>query len=337
MDPSKPASPDELLVSCETWREFVELYASDIVTGRLFVGMQTPPPVLSVFELRLRLPEATEVLLRVRVVQVVGDVQAAALGKPRGVGLEIVDMDAERKRQIYQLVEFARWQGATDDPNVSFSRTLLELSPALPPAEVGYRLSLMPAQFSRGSDTPLAGGAQNRASAAAKRGGQSADSPAPARNHSGGVQSAKATTVAPEGSIKPAGTRAARGSAPAAEAAVPAADAVSKPATPPKPSDPIKLKLVLTNFAHKHYDAALRVTQEMLASNPGDPQALRWQHMSNARLALGRDDQEAAADQYEQALQYADDNREAREFVRNYRRDKKLNSIPFGRYFTKKK
>jgi hypothetical protein len=94
---------------------------------------------------------------------------------------------------------------------------------------------------------------------------------------------------------------------------------------------------VLTNFAHKHYDAALRVTREMLQANPGDPQVLRWQSMCNARLALARNDDTGAVEHYEQALQYGEDNREAREFVRNHQREKKLNSLPFGRYFTKKK
>jgi Tfp pilus assembly protein PilF len=113
------------------------------------------------------------------------------------------------------------------------------------------------------------------------------------------------------------------------------------PATPaaaaPKPTDQAKLKLALTELAHKHYEAALRITHEMLEDNPGDPQALRWQHMCNARSALARNDAIAAADHYEQALAYGEDNREARLFVQHIRRDKKLNSLPFGRYFTKKK
>ncbi|HEX4355824.1 MAG TPA: hypothetical protein VHZ95_23010, partial [Polyangiales bacterium] len=106
---------------------------------------------------------------------------------------------------------------------------------------------------------------------------------------------------------------------------------------PPKPTDPIKLKVLITEFAHKRYEIALRHVREMLEDNPADPQALRWQHMCNARLAITRNDSIVAADQYEMALAYDEDNREAREYVRTHRRDKKLNSIPFGRYFTKKK
>jgi hypothetical protein len=107
--------------------------------------------------------------------------------------------------------------------------------------------------------------------------------------------------------------------------------------TPGKPVDPLQLKLVLTNFAHRHYDAALRVATELLEGSPQDPQLLRWQAMCNARMALGRNDEAAALEHYDRVLSFESQNREAREFVRTHRRTKRLNSIPFGRYFTKKK
>ena len=109
------------------------------------------------------------------------------------------------------------------------------------------------------------------------------------------------------------------------------------PAPPAKPTDQVKLKLVLSNFAHKHYEAALGVTREMLEQNPGDPQALRWQALCNARMALMRKEEAQARTHYEQVLVYDPDHREAREFVRTHLRDKRLSSLPFGRYFTKKK
>ena len=135
-------SDPQLLVHCETWLEFIERYASDLRTGGLYVATDDPPPVLTALDVRLQLPEATELLLRARVVQVLSDEQARAVGKARGVGLELADMDPDRKRQIAQLLEFARWQGEQNDPNASFTRMLLEMSPSLPAAEVGCRLSL---------------------------------------------------------------------------------------------------------------------------------------------------------------------------------------------------
>jgi hypothetical protein len=318
-------SDPQLLVSCDTWLDFVEHYAGDLRKGGLYVATDVVPKLLSAIDVRLSLPEATEIVLRARVVQVLSDEQASAVGKAAGVGLELADMDAERKRQIGQLLEFARWQGEQNDPNASFARMLLEMSPSLAPAEVGYRLSLIPGATPRSSDNPIAIAARKAAESQLKRSNE-----ANVRPEVGSRQRLKAATDVPQSDRVPTGS----------QSQLEAQDgemAPAEPTLPPKPSDPIKLKLVLTEFAHKHYEAALRVTREMLDGNPGDPQALRWQHMCNARIALSRNDIPAAVSHYELALPYDEDNREARDFVRNHHRDKKLNAIPFGRYFTKKK
>ncbi|HEY2732566.1 MAG TPA: hypothetical protein VGI70_01205 [Polyangiales bacterium] len=290
-------SEQPLFVRCQTWLEFIEHYASDLARGRLYVASETPPAVMTVLDLKLQLPEASELVLRARVVQVLAAEPASAAGQPPGIGLELVDMDADRKLQIAQLVEFAERQREHPDPNASFTRTLLELSPPLAAAEVGYRLSLIPGATPRSSDGP-----KRRSSADDNR----PDEGRPRRAESRPIEITVAQTSQPS-------------------------------AQPIKPTDPIKLKVLLTEFAHKRYEIALRHVREMLEDNPGDPQALRWQHMCNARLAVSRNDPIVAADQYEMALAYDEDNREAREYVRTHRRDKKLNSIPFGRYFTKKK
>jgi hypothetical protein len=330
MDLSKPpfASDQVLFVRCETWREFLERYANDIAGGAMFVATERRPAALSVLDVHLQLPEATEIILRARVVQVAAAEQASAQGTPPGVGLELLDMDAERRRQIYQLIEFARWQGATNDPNASFARTLLEISPSLRPAEIGQRLSMLPGAGPRSGDSSSGMKRVSIDSSSAMK-KVSGDSSSAMKKVSGdGSSSTKRVSDGSSTSVSNSGFRAVNV----------AADAPATPAaTPPKPTDQAKLKLALTEFAHKHYEAALRITRDMLENNPGDPQALRWQHMCNARSALARNDAAAAADHYEQALAYDQENREAREFVRNIRRDKKLKSLPFGRYFTKKK
>jgi hypothetical protein len=299
-------------VRCDSWREFVEHYAGDIARGGLFVATDETPAVLSLLDVILQLPEPTEIVLRTRVVQVLASEIAAQQGKPPGIGLELLEMDPERKRQISQLIEFARWQGATNDPNASFARTLLELSPSLPPAEVGYRLSLLPGPGARpGSSDGLA---------AVRKVGESGSRQAVEPAKTGSRQSMRAVAPSAQPISQP-----------------PAAAGMRSSQPPPKGTDPIKLKVVLTDFAHKHYEAALRTTRQMLEANPGDPHALRWQYMCNARLALTRKDNDTAADNYEQVLLYDEDNREARDFVKNHRREKKLHSLPFGRYFVKKK
>jgi hypothetical protein len=309
----------QLLVYCQTWLEFIERYASDLRTGGLYVATDDPPPLLTALDVRLQLPEATELVLRARVVQVLSDEQAHTVGKARGVGLELADMDPDRKRQIAQLLEFAQWQGEQNDPNASFTRMLLEMSPSLPAAEVGYRLSLLPGASPRSSDNPAAVAARRLAANT-----NSSRSPETGRTEPISRQRMRAAS----------GPLAKR---PPSEAPAPVTQQPAAPAAPPRASDPLLLKRLLSEFAHKHYDAALRTSREMLASNPGDPQALRWQHMCDARLARARNDEAGAADHYALALAYDEENREAREYVRTHRRDKKLNSIPFGRYFTKKK
>jgi hypothetical protein len=110
-----------------------------------------------------------------------------------------------------------------------------------------------------------------------------------------------------------------------------------QPLPPPKPTDVNRLKLVMNALNHKHFEDAARMAREMLADNPGDPQVLKWQAVCFARMALARGDGQGAAQYYEKVLHYEDNNREAREYVKTYARDKKLNALPFGRYFTKKK
>jgi hypothetical protein len=360
MDPKSPASTKDgkLLVQCNSWHAFVSHYATDLTQGGMYVETASTPELLSVVDVCLCLPQGTEIILQARVVQVLNEQQAAALGKARGVGLE-VELDAERKRQVVQLIEFARWQGASNDPNASFTRTLLEVSQPLAPAEVGYRLSLMPGP--RTSDGPRAASrfatpepfpskhapaknsrpasrpiiiAANEAAARGSRPNLNA-----AESDPGSSPSNPAANPEAGSGSRPSLNAAAPSQAPSSESqsrpsALPATDVIP-PQT--KPTDQIKLKLVLTNFAHKHYDAALRVASEMLAGNPTDHQAMRWQHMCNARVALSRAEPAAAAQHYEGVLRFDPENREAKEFVRNFRRDQKLNSLPFGRYFTKKK
>src|SRR5262245_35772319 len=133
-------SDQPLLVRCDSWNDFVELYATDIGQGGLFIATDEPPPIMSIIELKMQLPEATTIPLSARVVHVIEKDQAGGEGRVAGVGVEFVDLDAERKRQIFHLLEFARWQGATGDPNASFARTMSEMSQSIPPKAIADSL-----------------------------------------------------------------------------------------------------------------------------------------------------------------------------------------------------
>ena len=439
-DGTESATLPILQVRCASWREFAESFVDDLASGGLYVANADPLPPLQAVVVQLLLPEATEIVLNARVVQVVSAAQAERVGKAAGLALELLDRDPERKRQVVQLIEFARWQGASGDPNTSFARTMLELTPSLAPRELALRLSQLPAASSRSDsrtgmpavqaprrDSQTSLPAQRSSSRptvtpgsssqesleqetsayvrtstlpAAHSGKQPArmssshNLPAQARPRADSSRAMPAAPVRPRSesthslpaarprsesshslpAVRPradsqtlptpsrdAHVRRQSGQtlappldahmrrqsgqipAPGREADVsqslpaPDAGAVQSGVAPAKPTDQLKLKQVLTNVAHKHYEAALAVTREMLADNAGDPQALRWQAMCCARLALQRGETQAARDFYEQLLQLDPNHREAREFIRVHERDRKLNALPFGRYFTKKK
>lgn len=451
-----------LLIRCATWTEFVETYASDICRGGMFIRSDETPEVLSSVELKLLLPDGLEVAVTARVVHVVTSEQAEQFGRVAGMGVEFVHVDAEQKRQILQLVEFARTQGDGADPNANFNRALFESSQSISVRDVAARLSMMPGTpgeapaaarpksqvnmpavqvndnaerpdpsqvavrarpastqldprlFGRPATQPVGGatsrssatnpivrtptqplaGATGRSSAtnpivrtptqplAGATGRSSATNPivrsptgpltsASSRSSmsqpivraptgpltaAGGRQQSSPIVRTPTGPLNPtsghpsqAADRAASGPIsgspgspsgnpqPGENPSGPPLSPSGQPLPPAKPTDVNRLKLVLNQLNHKHFEDAARMAREMLIDNPGDPQVLKVQHICFARMAIARNDPATAAEQYDKALRYEENNREAREFVKNYMRERKLNSLPFGRYFVKKK
>jgi hypothetical protein len=92
----------------------------------------------------------------------------------------------------------------------------------------------------------------------------------------------------------------------------------------------------MTHLAHKHFDQAIKTFELMLRDNAGDRGAQQWLQIAHARKCLKQNDEAGAAAHYQKALEAAEDNHEARKFVRDYSTKKRLNSLPFGRYFVKK-
>ena len=385
-------SNEPLQLRCDTWREFVDTYANDICRGGMFIRSDRAPEVLSNVELRLALPEGTEIAITARVVHVVTPEQAEQFRQVAGMGVEFIHTDAEQKRQILQLVEFARAHG--DDPNASWTRTLLENSTAMPTRDVAARLSMMPeagAASTSKSRTNMpavqpSGSGSSPGNAAVRPRGQSvqldanAIAAAAARSPSAPVRTAtvpiarpatgsvtrpqtgpvtgvtrrsSASTPivrTPTGPVSPSGSSPSNPAArtpsgpasgkPSANPGAPSGPAPSQgeqPQVPPQPTDVNRLKLVLNALSHKHYEDAARLAREMLADNPGDPQVLKWQAICFARISITRNDPAGACEHYAKALTYDENNREARDYVRSFQRDQKLNALPFGRYFTKKK
>jgi uncharacterized protein (TIGR02266 family) len=307
-------SKHELIVQCSSWAEFAQLYATDVSKGGMFIATDAQLPILSEIALSLRLPEGHEVALRARVVHVMDTESAARDGKIAGVGVQFIELDAMRKQQIQQLVDFARAEGASANPTSTYASRLFETAASLPPSRV---LDALPPD-----------------SVASKAiGGEVAAPPSrsPARANSGPLNSAR-----PDATESRRPRRASSSSVGRAGDDIAPAQGGSKATQPPKPSDPAKLKLGMTHLAHKHFEQAIKTFELMVAENPGDRQAQQWVHIANARLRLKRNDEDGAAEHYQKALDVGEDNHEARKFVREHSSKKRLNSLPFGRYFTKK-
>ena len=110
-----------LLVECESWAEFAQLYATDVSQGGMFIATDELPPILSEIGIKIRLPEGHEIALRANVVHVLSIEQAARERRPPGVGVQFIDLDPVRRQQIYQLVEFARWEGTSGQSSGSYA------------------------------------------------------------------------------------------------------------------------------------------------------------------------------------------------------------------------
>jgi uncharacterized protein (TIGR02266 family) len=287
-----------LLVECESWVEFAEVYATDVSQGGMFIATDEPPPILSEIGIKIRLPEGHEIALRANVVHVLSAEQAAREGRPPGVGVQFVELDPMRRQQIYQLVEFARWEGTSGQPSSSYATHMFEVSASMPPSQV---LRALP-EDQVGAPNPAE--AAPRASSAA---GAASMPPAKIRT--------KPSMRSPVGE---------------------GAHKADGPSMPPKPSDPAKLKLGMTHLAHKHYDQAVKTFEQMLRDNAGDRTAQQWLQITHARARLKANDEEGAVAHYKKALEAAEDNHEARKFVRAFASKKRLSAIPFGRYFVKK-
>jgi len=310
-----------LLVQCDTWSEFAELYATDVSQGGMFIATDDPPPILSEIGVTLKLPEGHEIGFKANVVHVIDAQLAQRENRAPGVGVHFVELDPVRKLQIQQLVEFARSQGTAEVPTASYASRMFEVSTSLPPSKVLDALPLA---------DPLAAGpvvsgrplVAPPAQPEVRQSKRATPAPRPAEQVEGGES--RRTRRTASGSLAKSGDEI----APAQEGA--------QAADPPKPTDPAQVKLGMTHIAHKQFAQAIKTFEAILRDSPGDRQVLHWMHIAHARLRLKSKDEAGAAEHYQKALEALEDNHEARKFVRQYSTKKRLNSIPFGRYFVKK-
>ncbi len=299
-------SKQELRVRCGSWAEFAQLYAADVSQGGMFIITDDAPPVLSDVEVVLRLPEGHEMQLKATVVHVLDPEQAELQGRPPGVGVQFAELDQVHKQQIYQLVEFARWDGSSEQPTASYASRMFEVSSALPPSKV---LEALPAGTPGSSRNPPAtpGGRSNRAAAR--------------RSNSPGAEGGGSVRAGADGE----------------SARSEPAQAEGTPAPTGRPLDVAKLKLGMTHLGHKRFGQAIKIFRQLSEESPADRRATQWLYVAQARAQIKDGDPDGAAEYYQKVLEVDESHHEARKFVREHHHRKRLRSLPFGRYFVKKR
>ena len=290
----------------------------------MFIVMEGPPPVLSEVDVQLKLPEGHEIPLRARVVHVIEPGQATEAEREPGVGIEFIGLDAAKRAQIHQLIEFARWQGTSLKPTATLASHMFEMNAGATPTQIMQSLpagpmstptprEALPTALTLNGETASSG--VRRASSVPS----SSSKPASAAPRKRRTEGAPGSSNAPEGSKT--------STEPAAPAAPP----------PPKPTDFEKLKIGISHLAAKRFGEAIKHLQAMLDANPGDIEVTKWLLTTQARKAIASNDEKTARASYEKVLAISEDVHEARKYVRELDQRKKLEAIPFGRFFTKKK
>ena len=330
-----------LLVRCDSWSEFVQHYATDISQGGMFIVTDEPPELLSEIHVQVSLPEGHDVQMRAQVVHIIDKAQAERAGRPAGIGVQFLELDAVRRTQIHQLVEFARWEGSTGRPAASLASRMFEAAASLPPARL---IDGLPGPGA-GTSAP----APNRApkdsasSTPAKPQVSRAPTPAPMPAVNPAVTAPVTAPVTPAAKSAAPSERPRSGAppkssqAPPAEAGAASASQAPSIRTSGKPLDTDRLKIGMTHLAHKRFMEAINVFSELSTESPQDPQPVLWRALARARLKLKDNDEPGAAEHYAQVLAIDENNHEARKFVREHGQKKRLEKLPFGRFFSKKK
>jgi uncharacterized protein (TIGR02266 family) len=368
------AASHELLVRCESWQDFVQLYASDVSQGGMFIVSETPLPLFTEIQVQLRLPEGHDIVLKASVVHVIDAAQAARDNARPGVGVHFIDLDRTQKLQLQQLIDFARWEGASGQPSATFASRMFQHSHSVQAGqttETGTKerpstAGLPPATFAGTSSratgaaslrpgmvVPAGGSLQPAASTGARQTGERSLPPRP-RAEAGAAAAGRPAGKSSKPGAQPASKtgdsldplrrtgsdgelETARRTAKEGELGAVAPEAAAgAPAAAGKAANPAKLKLGVTHLAHKRFPLALKTFEEVLAESPNDRLAQQWVHLAHARMLLAKDETDAAMERYKKVLEIDESHQEARKFVREHSTAKRMNALPFGRYFVKK-
>jgi tetratricopeptide (TPR) repeat protein len=258
------------------------------------------------------------------------------------VGVEFQDVEPEFKLQIHHLIEFARWEG--ENPNASFSKHLAEVSMSQPPARLME--SLRPSGAPRASAVPSESPSATAQTYTRRKDGVGREDTSfsssaiamPVGDLDADIRSAPAPappTAAPTPPAAEVHPREQHSTTTTLDAST--ADTLPRGSTVPAGVESTALKVGMTHISYKRYPQAVKAFEDMLRRHPGHREAQKWLYLAQARDHASKGKDEEAAKAYQQMLEIDESNREARKFVREFHTQKRLHSLPFGRYFAKKK
>jgi uncharacterized protein (TIGR02266 family) len=98
--------PAHLKVKWQSAREFLVAYAENISAGGIFVATPDPPPLSSVIDLSMELPDGPEAAkTKAEVIQRISVQEAKEQRKQAGAGLQFVGSDDEFRRRLDLCIE----------------------------------------------------------------------------------------------------------------------------------------------------------------------------------------------------------------------------------------
>jgi uncharacterized protein (TIGR02266 family) len=295
--PPAPTAGGAVEVRCESWSQFAERYAEDIKHGGLLIQTDSPPDVNTELEVRILLPDDHSLQLQARVVHVIAE------GARPGVGVQLLDLDDERRREIQRLIELGRRHTGETAPGRTASqeamlRRLLAEREALGQQD---ELAIL------GLDAPDPRAARRAFHRLSKRYHP---------DRFGKYEDAEIDRLATEIfiQIKRAFTRVSRTGTTQEQAA---------PVVAPAPAPPQEqveagpsFKVALRRIANEEYGEAQQELERILAQDGGNTEAQKWLYLIQARQLRRRGADREALAKYHAVLKLDARNPEAVEEVR---------------------
>lgn len=312
----------------------------------MFIETREPPPLFSTTEVRIALPEGHEIKLKAKVVHILSEETSKAEGKRPGVGVELFELDPLMKKQIWHLVEYAKWEAGSPGAR-SYATALMEFAQAFSSSADSEKWSSLPPEV-RNEDKPPATADSLPAEEPVGRVSEKpviTSIPAVAPLYSGVQEILKTRseidlesvpTDRPDSESAPAAARKSSdsrgpGKLPSAgpgqssRAAVGAADDIQK-----------QIDQAIKDVACKRYRMAIRTLESLMIARPERTECRKWLITARARLAVRNKNRPEAVGCYQALLEIDKENREALKYVSSFQTEETANKVPFARYFRKK-